>query len=131
MPYSTERDAIKEYYTAEMNFDRDVERVTPKTWEDHESTHNMYLGYARRYHTLRLEDLTLELFTNAWLWVGFMRFMVQRCSSPTSYAHITSVVSHSRRVLEWLCVKYDDDDAKVGVQAIVAHITVKVVCECV
>ena len=69
------------------------------TWKDHTSTISLFLGFCTYFHMVPPNATSLLLFTNVVLWVKFMSFMLGRSNSSQ---YMTSMASHSGRVLVWL-----------------------------
>ena len=133
MPLRSELVDYEKWCKQVINFNRDkqIPSLKSNTYDDHQSTISMFMGYCYKHEGVKMQHLSLKLFTNQVLLINFMTFMVARASNDQ---HITSTISHCVRVINYLMEKdpiAKADKAKVrsvmGVGFVGVHVLVTTV----
>jgi hypothetical protein len=119
MPIKAQLPAYKAWCQGKMNFSRPegVVGISNTTFEDHQQTISLFLGFCEMYQKVPMEALSLKLFSNHMLVLNWLAFCKARSSNTQ---HLISTISHIIRVLDWLKVK--DPEASADPNKVSKHV---------
>jgi hypothetical protein len=95
LPLKAELADAYDYFTAPIRLDRKGAMRTDSTVMSYAWTISSYMGYLVRFKGIALEHLSLELYTNQWLWLCYAEYKLQK---PNVKQSINNVVAHTKAV---------------------------------